>query len=101
MADIVRVDEHDLPWTDYPPTGVANGRANVRVKPLTPRDTAAPGMQYVEYDAGWYGNARLWTMLRHGGEVWTNLPRAADGFGQKTFWWSTHRAGPPAWCQQM
>jgi len=27
-------------------------------------------------------------MLRRAGEVWYNLPRATDGFGQKTFWWS-------------
>jgi hypothetical protein len=27
-------------------------------------------------------------MLRHGGEVWFDLPRGADGLGQKTFWWS-------------
>jgi hypothetical protein len=27
-------------------------------------------------------------MLRHDGEVWTDLPLGADGLGQKTFWWS-------------
>jgi hypothetical protein len=48
----------------------------------------APVRPPVYYDAEWYGTARLWTMLRHGGEVWSNLPRGPDGFGQKTFWWS-------------
>jgi hypothetical protein len=27
-------------------------------------------------------------MLYRDGEVWYSLPRDADGFGQKTFWWS-------------
>jgi hypothetical protein len=48
----------------------------------------APVRPPLYYDAEWYGTARLWTMLRRGGEVWSNLPRGADGFGQKTFWWS-------------
>jgi hypothetical protein len=56
---------------------------------VPPAGYPAPAQPPDYYDAGWYGNARLWTMLRHGGEVWTNLPRAAGGFGQKTFWWST------------
>jgi quercetin dioxygenase-like cupin family protein len=52
MGEILRIDEHDLPWSDYPPTGIVDGRANVRVKALTGRGTAAPGMQYVEYAPG-------------------------------------------------
>ena len=48
----------------------------------------APARPPAYYDAEWYGTGRLWTMLRHGGEVWFDLPRGADGLGQKTFWWS-------------
>jgi quercetin dioxygenase-like cupin family protein len=52
MGEILRIDEHDLPWHDYAPTGVTDGRANVRVKPLTARNAAAPAMQFVEYAPG-------------------------------------------------
>ena len=48
----------------------------------------APARPPAYYDAEWFGTGRLWTMLRHGGEVWFDLPRGADGLGQKTFWWS-------------
>ena len=48
MASIVRVDEKDLPWVEY--TGTPPGR--VRVKAITPRDGAAPPVQYVEYAPG-------------------------------------------------
>ena len=40
------------------------------------------------YGSAWFGSARLWTMLNHEGEVWANLPKGPEGFGQKTFWWS-------------
>jgi quercetin dioxygenase-like cupin family protein len=52
MGDILRIDEHDLPWAEYAPTGVADGRANVRVKALTAPGSGAPRMQYVEYAPG-------------------------------------------------
>jgi quercetin dioxygenase-like cupin family protein len=52
MGDILRIDEHDLPWVDYGPTGVRDGRANVRVKALTTAAADAPRMQYVEYAPG-------------------------------------------------
>lgn len=40
------------------------------------------------YQANWYGTPDLWTMLRHGGEVWTDLPLGPTGYVQKTFWFS-------------
>jgi hypothetical protein len=46
------------------------------------------------YGAAWYGNAHLWTMLDKRGERWHDLPVDADGYGQKTFWWS---ADWPVW----
>jgi hypothetical protein len=55
---------------------------------VPPADDEAPARPPAYYDAEWYGTVRLWTMLRHGGEVWSGLPRWPDGFGQKTFWWS-------------
>jgi len=48
----------------------------------------APRQPPASYHAAWFGTAALWTMLRRGGEVWAGLPQDADGFGQKTFWWS-------------
>ena len=48
----------------------------------------APARLPAYYDSEWYGDARLWTILRHGGEVWYGLPRGPDGLVQKTFWWS-------------
>lgn len=55
---------------------------------LPPADNSVPARPPAYYDAEWYGTGRLWTMLRHGGEAWFDLPRGADGLGQKTFWWS-------------
>jgi hypothetical protein len=52
MADIFRTNAHDLPWVDYNAAGVANGHANVRVKPLTVRDRDVPPMQFVDYAPG-------------------------------------------------
>jgi quercetin dioxygenase-like cupin family protein len=52
MADIFRTNAHDLPWVEYNAAGVANGRANVRVKPLTVSDRAVPPMQFVDYAPG-------------------------------------------------
>jgi quercetin dioxygenase-like cupin family protein len=52
MGEIVRIDEQRIPWLDYGPTGVREGRANVRVKALTARGAAAPPMQYVDYAPG-------------------------------------------------
>jgi hypothetical protein len=40
------------------------------------------------YGAAWFGSASLWTMLNHEGELWAELPKSPEGFGQKTFWWS-------------
>lgn len=55
---------------------------------VPPAENSAPARPPAYYDAEWYGTAHLWTMLSHGGEVWFDLPRGADGLGQKTFWWS-------------
>lgn len=55
---------------------------------VPPAEYHAPARPPAYYDAEWYGTGRLWTMLRRGGEVWFDLPRGADGLGQKTFWWS-------------
>ena len=55
---------------------------------LPPAENSAPARPPAYYDAEWYGTGRLWTMLGHGGEAWFDLPRGADGLGQKTFWWS-------------
>lgn len=55
---------------------------------VPPAGSSAPPRPPDYYDSEWYGNARLWTMLRHEGEIWFALPRGPDGFGQKTFWWS-------------
>jgi len=79
------------------PSGVAATPAKVPsschlTKPTDPfvplAEYRAPARPPAYYDAEWYGTARLWTMLRRGGEVWYGLPLGADGFGQKTFWWS-------------
>jgi hypothetical protein len=51
MGVIVRVDEHDLPWTEYRPDGDA-APAPVRVKALTYGQPGAPPVQFVEYAAG-------------------------------------------------
>jgi hypothetical protein len=47
-----------------------------------------PASPPARYDAAWYGTPELWTMLDLGGERWSALPREAEGYGQKTFWWS-------------
>lgn len=44
------------------------------------------------YQAVWYGNDDLWTMLSPGGEVWGSLPKDGGSFSQKTFWWSRNFA---------
>lgn len=41
------------------------------------------------YDAVWFGTPRLWTMVNHGGQVWSGLPIGENGIlTQKTFWWA-------------
>jgi len=45
VASIVRVDEAELPWSDYEP-------GQIRVKLISGRDGPAPPMQYVEYAPG-------------------------------------------------
>jgi hypothetical protein len=43
------------------------------------------------YDDVWFGTPDLWTLVDPGGEVWSDLPRGADGsLGERTFWWSTN-----------
>lgn len=48
----------------------------------------APARPPAAYEAAWYGDARLFTMLDLQGEAWVGLPRGVEGLGQKTFWWS-------------
>lgn len=48
----------------------------------------APARPPATYEAAWYGDARLFTMLDLQGETWVGLPRGVEGFVQKTFWWS-------------
>jgi quercetin dioxygenase-like cupin family protein len=50
---IFRVNEHDLPWVDYEESADDHGRAQIRVKGLTYRNTEVPPVQYVEYAAGY------------------------------------------------
>jgi len=35
----------------------------------------------------WYGTPALWTMLGSDGS-WSALPKGAEGYSQKVFWWS-------------
>jgi hypothetical protein len=55
---------------------------------VPPAEYAAPTRPPDYYHSEWYGDAHLWTMLRHGGEIWFGLPLGPDGLAQKTFWWS-------------
>lgn len=55
---------------------------------VAPAGAVTPARPPTSFDSEWYGTARLWTILRHRGEVWFGLPRDAAGLGQKTFWWS-------------
>lgn len=58
--------------------------------------TAAPEQPFVPpspypgtppQSAFWHGHEKLWTMLGTNGS-WRSLPRNAQGFRQKVFWWS-------------
>ncbi|MGF1616555.1 MAG: PQQ-binding-like beta-propeller repeat protein, partial [Acidimicrobiia bacterium] len=43
------------------------------------------------YDDVWFGTPDLWTLINPGGEVWSDLPRGADGsLTERTFWWSAN-----------
>jgi hypothetical protein len=70
---------------DVPPTCHLTKPLHPFVPPV---GSAAPARPPDSFDAEWFGTARLWTILRHGGEVWYGLPHDAAGLGQKTFWWS-------------
>ena len=50
---------------------------------------SVPAQPPEDYRSGWFGSPAMWTMLADDGEVWVDLPQDADGFAQKTFWWST------------
>jgi quercetin dioxygenase-like cupin family protein len=52
MAQIFQVDENDIPWADYGDIAPNQARTAIRVKPLTPRRTDVPSMQYVDYAPG-------------------------------------------------
>jgi hypothetical protein len=53
----------------------------------------APWPAHAPGDNVWFGTSDLWAMLSPDGEVWSGLPYDAQGFGQKTFWWSSHFLG--------
>lgn len=41
------------------------------------------------YEDVWFGTPDLWTLVNPAGEVWSDLPGAADGtMTEQTFWWS-------------
>jgi quercetin dioxygenase-like cupin family protein len=50
---IFRVNANDLPWVEYEESADDHGRAQIRVKGLTYRNTDVPPVQYVEYAAGY------------------------------------------------
>jgi quercetin dioxygenase-like cupin family protein len=53
VSTIFRVNANDLPWVDYQESADADGRAQIRVKGVTHRNTDVPPVQYVEYAAGY------------------------------------------------
>ena len=68
------------------PAGCAVTRPAPPFVPPRPYLSAPPDL----YASDWFGSSGLWTMLDRDGEVWAqgDLPHDADGFSQKTFWWS-------------
>jgi hypothetical protein len=70
---------------EEPPANCPITKPAKRFVPPPPAPARPPGY----YHADWYGSQALWTMLNRDGEVWAGLPHDSDGFGQKTFWWST------------
>lgn len=43
------------------------------------------------YEDVWFGTPDLWTLVSPEGEVWSDLPRDADGtLTERTFWWSAN-----------
>jgi quercetin dioxygenase-like cupin family protein len=52
MAAIFRIDENDMPWTQYSGSADPAGYVGVRVKALTVHERGVPLMQYVEYAPG-------------------------------------------------
>lgn len=52
MGEIFQVNHNDLPWMEYAASAGADGRARIRVKPLTVDEPAVPPVQFVEYAPG-------------------------------------------------
>ncbi len=53
--------------------------------------SAAPDDPPEVYDDVWFGTPDLWTLIDPGGEVWSDLPKGADGsLTERTFWWSAN-----------
>lgn len=74
-------------------TGAAtNACAVTRPDPAFVAPSPYPATAPPLYQADWYGSEALWTMIDRDGEVWP-FPTGADGFVQKTFWWSLEWAG--------
>jgi quercetin dioxygenase-like cupin family protein len=52
MGAIFQVNQADVRWMDYEESVDADGRPQIRVKPLTLDATGVPPVQYVEYGPG-------------------------------------------------
>jgi hypothetical protein len=79
-------------WSRQTPAPAAAGRDACAVTMPDPAFTAPapfPAHPTAAYpDSDWFGTAQLWTLLPDDDADWSDLPRTAEGFGQKTFWWS-------------
>jgi hypothetical protein len=53
---------------------------------------AEPGWSPMLMNTTLYGSDALWTMIPLNG-TWNALPRTADGYRQKVFWWSEPGSG--------
>jgi quercetin dioxygenase-like cupin family protein len=52
MAAIIRMNERDIPWSDYAEIAEGQTPGQVRYKALSRRGSGAPSMTYVEYAPG-------------------------------------------------
>jgi quercetin dioxygenase-like cupin family protein len=52
VGAIFRVNENDIAWSEYAPSGAGNGQAPIRFKALTMHEAEVPPAQYVEYASG-------------------------------------------------
>lgn len=72
------------PLTNTPPSTCPITRPpDVPFAPPAPYPARPPDRYAGQF---WYGSPELWTMLGTDG-TWSALPRGADGYSQKVFWW--------------